>query len=65
MPKKLIEICIVVAIIGILIAIGEPLFGKHPGYSRACVNGVSYLQFPNGSTTVEFTKDGTIKTCNE
>lgn len=33
------------------------------GYSRVCVAGVSYLQFPSG-VTVEYTKDGKVKTCD-
>jgi len=33
------------------------------GYSNICVAGVSYLQFPSG-VTVEYTKDGKIKQCN-
>lgn len=32
------------------------------GYSRQCVEGVSYLQFPSG-VTVEYTPDGKVKTC--
>lgn len=32
------------------------------GYSRECVEGVSYLQFPSG-VTVQYTTDGKIKTC--
>ena len=32
------------------------------GYSRSCIEGVSYLQFPSG-VTVEYTKEGKIKTC--
>ena len=32
------------------------------GWSRACVEGVSYLQFPSG-VTVEYTREGKIKTC--
>ena len=34
------------------------------GWSRVCVEGVSYLQFVSG-VTVEYTRDGKIKTCNE
>lgn len=33
------------------------------GYSRSCVDGVSYLQFVSG-VTVEYTRDGKIKTCS-
>jgi hypothetical protein len=32
-------------------------------YSRYCINGVSYLQFTSGAT-VEYTKEGNIKTCD-
>lgn len=32
------------------------------GWSRVCVDGVSYLQFVSG-VTVEYTPDGKIKTC--
>lgn len=32
------------------------------GYSRQCVDGVEYLQFPSG-VTVAYTPDGKIKTC--
>lgn len=31
--------------------------------SRICVGGVSYLQFTSGAS-VEYNRDGTIKTCN-
>ncbi len=33
------------------------------GWSRVCVEGVSYLQFVSG-VTVEWTRDGKVKTCN-
>lgn len=33
------------------------------GYSRQCVGGVSYLQFPSG-VTVEYLPDGKVKTCS-
>jgi hypothetical protein len=33
------------------------------GWSRVCVDGVSYLQFVSG-VTVEYTRDGKIKSCN-
>jgi hypothetical protein len=36
---------------------------KFTGYSRSCVDGVSYLQFPSG-VTVEYTPNGKIKTCS-
>ncbi len=32
------------------------------GYTRHCIDGVSYLQFPSGAT-VEYTPEGKIKTC--
>lgn len=32
------------------------------GYSRSCVEGVSYLQFTSG-VTVEYAPDGHVKTC--
>jgi len=32
-------------------------------YSRYCINGVSYIQFTSGAT-VEYTKEGKIKTCD-
>ena len=32
------------------------------GWSRTCVEGVAYLQFPSG-VTVEYTVEGKIKTC--
>lgn len=32
------------------------------GYSRVCVDGVSYLQFTSGAT-VEYRPDGSIKRC--
>jgi hypothetical protein len=35
---------------------------KITGYSRTCIEGVSYLQFPSG-VTVEYTVDGKVKTC--
>lgn len=34
------------------------------GYSRVCVDGVSYLQFTSG-VTVEYDKSGSIKLCND
>lgn len=34
------------------------------GWSHICVNGVSYLQFISG-VTVEYTRDGKIKTCDK
>lgn len=33
------------------------------GWSRICVGGVSYLQFVSG-VTVEYSRDGKIKTCD-
>lgn len=33
------------------------------GYSRTCVGGVSYLQFPSG-VTPEYQADGKLKTCS-
>jgi hypothetical protein len=35
-----------------------------PGWSRTCVAGVSYLQFPSG-VSVEWTSAGRVKTCSE
>jgi hypothetical protein len=35
-----------------------------PSWSRACVAGVSYLQFPSG-VSVEWTPAGRVKTCTE
>ncbi|OHA01148.1 MAG: hypothetical protein A3H71_02595 [Candidatus Sungbacteria bacterium RIFCSPLOWO2_02_FULL_48_13b] len=32
------------------------------GFSRMCIDGVSYLQFTSG-VTVEYTREGKIKTC--
>lgn len=32
------------------------------GWSRLCVDGVSYLQFTSGAS-VEYRPDGSIKTC--
>lgn len=32
------------------------------GYSRSCVDGVSYLQFASG-VTVEYTREGKVKPC--
>lgn len=32
------------------------------GYSKSCIDGVSYIQFPSGAS-VEYEKDGSIKTC--
>ena len=32
------------------------------GFSRECIAGVSYLQFPSG-VTVEYTKDGEVQPC--
>ena len=33
------------------------------GFSRECVDGVQYLQFPSG-VTVKYNVDGKIATCN-
>jgi hypothetical protein len=30
-----------------------------------CLNGVSYIEFPNGGVSVEYTADGKVKTCSE
>jgi hypothetical protein len=35
-----------------------------PSWSRVCVAGVSYLQFPSG-VSVEWTAAGRVKTCTE
>lgn len=35
---------------------------KLTGYSRECVDGVEYLQFPSG-VTVAYNPDGSIKQC--
>jgi len=35
-----------------------------PGWSRTCVGGVSYLQFPSGAS-VEWTPANKVKTCSE
>lgn len=32
------------------------------GWSRQCIDGVSYLQFASGAS-VEYARDGKIKTC--
>lgn len=32
------------------------------GYSRTCIGGVSYLQFPSG-VTVEWTPEGKVRGC--
>lgn len=32
------------------------------GYSRMCIEGVSYLQFTSGASA-EYTRDGKIKNC--
>lgn len=33
------------------------------GFSRMCVDGVSYIQFTSGAT-VAYNTNGTVKTCN-
>lgn len=33
------------------------------GYSKTCVEGVTYLQFPSGATP-QFNIDGSMKACN-
>lgn len=40
------------------------LTGYVKGYERTCIAGVSYLQFPSGAS-VEYTKDGKIKLCED
>lgn len=40
------------------------LVGGLTGTSKICVEGVSYLQFTSGAS-VEYTKDGKIKTCKD
>ena len=36
--------------------------GKVTGFSRICVDGVSYLQFTSGAS-VEYTMEGKVKNC--
>lgn len=38
--------------------------GMTGGASKACVDGVEYLQFTSGAT-VAYNTDGTIKTCED
>lgn len=40
----------------------ERVVANVSGWSRVCVDGVSYLQFVSG-VTVEYTTEGKIKTC--
>jgi len=35
---------------------------RYTGYSRLCIDGVSYLQFSSGAS-VEYNANGMIKTC--
>jgi hypothetical protein len=50
----------------VLSAAGCGAFSRHTasitGFSRQCIGGVSYLQFPSG-VTVEYQPNGTIKGC--
>ena len=38
------------------------MVGYVTGWSRICIEGVSYLQFTSGAS-VEYTQDGKVKTC--
>jgi len=41
---------------------GNKIKANFTGYSKVCVDGVEYLQFPSGAT-VSYNKNGTIKQC--
>lgn len=69
MNKKLLAIALPI-ILGITIALSLAACGKTSrmtanltGYSRSCVDGVEYLQFPSG-VTVAYNPDGSVKKCN-
>lgn len=38
------------------------MIGYVTGWSRICVDGISYIQFTSGAS-IEYTQDGKIKTC--
>jgi outer membrane lipopolysaccharide assembly protein LptE/RlpB len=40
----------------------ERVTAHYTGWSRICVDGVSYLQFTSGAS-VEYTPDGKVRTC--
>ena len=57
-------------IVGLLVLVGQSACGGchrtvanwTDGWSRLCVDGVSYLQFSSGAT-VEYNPNGTVKVC--
>lgn len=55
---------IVVVVIVVLSGCGQYERGvaQMTGYSKICIEGVSYLQFSSGAT-VQYTRDGKIKGC--
>lgn len=59
--KQIAVICICAALAGC--GAWERGVASVSGWSRICVDGVSYLQFVSG-VTVEWTRDGKVKTCN-
>lgn len=66
MNKKLLIIALAIGIAASLTGCGwvnRTFTANVTGYSRSCVDGVEYLQFPSG-VTVAYNADGTIKRCN-
>lgn len=40
----------------------EQLTAHYTGYSKMCIDGVSYIQFTSGAT-VQYNRDGKVVTC--
>lgn len=59
----MLRLSAIVALVGLSGCGWAAEIGAHAtGYSRSCVEGVSYLQFPSG-VTVEYQADGHVKSC--
>ncbi len=56
----------IVAALLMLVGCGktDQLIAHYTGFSKACVEGVSYIQFTSG-VTVQYSPDGKIVTCSK
>jgi adenylate kinase len=61
---KIFKLIAMVAIVIGLTGCGKSTVGADfTGYSKVCVDGVQYLQFPSG-VTPQYTQENRVVTCN-
>jgi hypothetical protein len=64
--RKIAVVCALIGIAASLVGCGavDRMVAHYTGYSKICVDGVTYLQFTSGAS-VQFDKSGKIVTCTE